>query len=329
MNALYPLKFKPQYKERIWGGKNLASLFRKSLPEGATIGESWELSTIEESSSIIQNGYLQDNDLQEIIPLYMGDLMGDQVYERFGDELPLLFKWIDAEDVLSVQVHPDDETAKKRHAAYGKNEMWYIIDAQKDSILYNGFNRDVSRAEFLQRLEDGNLEDVLLEVPVQAGDVFYIPAGRIHAIGKGIVLAEIQQSSDVTYRVYDWNRKDASGNARELHLELALDVIDYQKNKNTHSNYTPNWNKSVQVVKSPSFVTHFIQCNQAIERNYHFLDSFVVYFCLNGELSVECEGESYPLAAGECMLIPAEIKELKLHPNGEAKLLEVYIPELV
>lgn len=328
MNALYPLKFKSQYKERIWGGNRLASLFQKNLPQGSKIGESWELSTVEDSSSIIENGYLQGNDLLEIIPLYMGDLMGDQVYERFGDEFPLLFKLIDAEDVLSVQVHPDDSVSKKRHSAYGKNEMWYVIDAEKDSILYNGFNKNLSKEEFLQRLEDGTVEEDLQAVPVKPGDVFYIPAGRIHAIGKGIVLAEIQQSSDVTYRVYDWNRKDSIGQPRELHLDLAVDVIDYQQNKETYSNYTPIWNKSIQVVKSPSFVSHFIQCNQAIERNYHFLDSFVVYFCVEGTLEVQSEGEAYPLTAGECMLIPAEIKELRLHPKGEAKLLEVYIPEL-
>ncbi len=326
MNELYPIQFIPQFKERIWGGTRLAGTFGKKLPAGKPIGESWELSTVEDSVSLIANGFLEGNNLQEIIEIYMGDLMGEAVYEHFGDEFPLLFKLIDAEDILSVQVHPDDATAKAKHKAYGKNEMWYILDAEPGATIINGFNQDTNREEVARRLEDGSLAEILNEVEVKAGDVYFIPAGRIHAIGKGILLAEIQQSSDVTYRVFDWNRTDSEGNPRELHIELALDVLDYEATIYCKTNYKPELNKSVPVIQTPYFNMHLVKCSNPVRRDYTFLESFVVYFCTEGQVDVRVDGTNYGLQAGSCMLIPEEIKELEIIPLQESSLLEVYLP---
>lgn len=327
MQEIYPLKFKSIYKERIWGGQNLVRRFNKDLPPEQKIGESWELSTVEDHYSVVTNGFLAGNDLQEIIEIYMGDLLGENAYEKFGDEFPLLFKLIDAQDILSLQVHPDDQSAKKRHQAYGKSEMWYIIDAEPGSKIINGFSEDINEAVFLQKLTDGTLHEVLQEVEVKAGDVFYIPAGRIHAIGKGILLAEIQQSSDVTYRIYDWGRTDSQGKSRELHTDLALSVIDYQASPDPHSKYQSVPNKSVNLVKCEKFITNLIQLNGQIHRDFEWIDSFVVYFCIAGNLILKYPEGEEKISAGECLLIPANVRDLYLESKEESTILEVYLPE--
>ena len=238
---LYPLKFHPILKKKIWGGERLAY---KSKEHDESIGESWEISAVEDNISVVSNGILADNDLQELIEVYMGDLVGDHIYEKFGVEFPLLIKYIDANDDLSIQVHPDDETAKERHNAYGKTEMWYIVDADKDASLVLGFNHEIDKATYLQALHQNKLMDLLNVQKVKKGESFFIPAGLVHAIGKGCLIAEIQQTSDITYRIYDYNRKDANGNTRELHTDLATDVIDYSYQPQHRVNYTPQDNQS-------------------------------------------------------------------------------------
>lgn len=320
---LYPLKFKPRFKERIWGGDALAGRMGKRLPEGKKIGESWELSGVQGDISVVSNGKLKGNNLEELIEVYMGDLVGEKVFEKFGVEFPLLIKLIDAQDVLSIQVHPDDELARERHNSYGKTEMWYVIDNQPGSFLYVGFKDKVTREQYLEAVKNGNLPELLAKWVVKPGDAYFIPAGTIHAIGKGLLIAEIQQTSDVTYRVDDWGRVDDMGNPRELHTELAVDAIDFGEPKELDVTAAPIVNEAVNVAKSQYFTTNEIELDGSIERDYAPLDSFVIYMCLEGELKVGFPGGEEKLEKGETMLVPAEIDAVTL--SGKGNLLEVYI----
>ena len=321
----YPLKFHPILKQKIWGGEKLAY---KSNEHEEAIGESWEISAVEDNISVVSNGILADNDLQELIEVYMGELVGDHVYEKFGIEFPLLIKYIDANDDLSIQVHPDDETAKERHNAYGKTEMWYMVDAEKDASLVLGFNQEIDKNTYLQALHQNKLMDLLNVQKVKKGESFFIPAGLVHAIGKGCFIAEIQQTSDITYRIYDYNRKDANGNTRELHTDLATDVIDYSYHPQHKVNYTPHDNQSVQLVKCPYFTTNLLVFDRDIEKEYVRLDSFVIYMCLQGKFTITT-GECDPVLVnkGETVLVPACFKNLTLYPDDVTQVLEIYVEE--
>ncbi|PLX02977.1 MAG: mannose-6-phosphate isomerase [Marinilabiliales bacterium] len=322
---LYPLKFNPIFKEKIWGGNKLQSILNKKTGNYSNVGESWELSGIQNEISVVSNGFLKGNNLQEIIEVYMGDLVGESVYKKFGVEFPLLIKLIDANDDLSIQVHPDDKTAKERHKAYGKTEMWYILEADEDALIYTGFNKKTDKKEYLEYLHNGNVAQLMNKKRAFPGDVFYIPSGRVHAIGKGVFLAEIQQTSDITYRIFDWNRKDSNGKGRELHTDLAIDVIDYNfyDTYKTHPEIeenTPNLLSECQY-----FTTQIIKLSESIERDYFSIDSFVIYMCTKGSFTIEVNDESYPVYKGETILIPAELKNINLVPENEAELLEIYI----
>jgi len=328
MNELYPLKFKPILKEKIWGGQNLKRSLNKSIPLDKNIGESWEISGVENNISLVQNGFLADNNLNELIEIYMGDLVGDRVYDQFGLEFPLLIKFIDANDKLSVQVHPDDELAKVRHNTFGKTEMWYVIDAEKDAELISGFNHEMDKEHYLHHLNKNEITRILNFEKVKAGDVFLIPAGRVHAIGSGIVLAEIQQTSDITYRIFDWNRKDTDGNYRELHTDLAVDAIDYKHYDTYRTEYKSERNLTTEIIKHKYFQTNILEFDQQIEKNYNLLDSFVIYMCIDGEMEIIYnEKQKTVVKKGESVLIPAVFEHLVLNPVVQCKLLEVYIPE--
>ena len=328
MNELYPIKFKPILKEKIWGGQNLKSSLDKNIPSDKKVGESWEISGVDGNVSVVENGFLAENDLNELIEIYMGDLVGDRVYDKFGVEFPLLIKFIDANDKLSVQVHPDDKLAMERHNSYGKTEMWYVINAEKDAELISGFNHEMDKEHYLHHLNNNEITQILNFEKVKTGDVFFIPSGRVHAIGSGIVLAEIQQTSDVTYRIFDWNRKDNDGNFRELHTELAVDAIDYKKYDSYRTNYTSEKNTSSEIEKCDYFQTNILDFDQRIEKNYNQLDSFVIYMCLDGESEIIYdENEKISITKGETVLIPAVFEHLILNPVNTCKLLEIYIPE--
>ena len=322
---LYPLKFSPILKDKIWGGTKLKSLFNKSA-ETDKLGESWELSGYEGDESVVTNGYLAGNNLTELIEIYMGELIGDTIFDEYGLAFPLLFKLIDANENLSIQVHPNDETAAERHNSYGKTEMWYVVDADPGSELIIGFSDDCSRETYLNAMSEDKVEDLLLKVPVTKGDVFFIPAGRVHAIGKGVVVAEIQQSSDITYRIYDYKRKDDNGNERELHTEQALDVINFEASREPKTVYTPILNETTPLVTCDYFTTNMLRFNKRRERHYATIDSFVSYMCLEGNFSIEFEGDITIISKGDTVLIPASIDELSLIPVGEVTLLEVYVP---
>ncbi|MFO7880301.1 MAG: type I phosphomannose isomerase catalytic subunit [Bacteroidales bacterium] len=322
--ALYPMKFKPIFKSKIWGGKKLKTILNKTdAPEDA--GESWEISAVQENISVLDNGFLKGNNLQELIEIYMGDLVGPQVYDKFGNEFPLLIKFIDANDNLSVQVHPGDETARERHNAYGKTEMWYVIQADAGSELISGFNQEISKEEFVARMNDNRIVEVLNFTEVKAGDVFFIPAGRIHATGKGILFAEIQQTSDITYRVYDWNRKDKQGKGRELHTELARDVIDYSPVDKARTDYRDETDKPARIISSEYFVTNYIHLKNDLTKSYLSCNSFVVLICVKGKLALKWEHGSISMEKGETVLLPYELMEVSFVPENESILLETYI----
>lgn len=327
MKQLYPLKFKPIIKEPIWGGDKLKRILSK---QGATdqTGESWEISAVEGNISEVCNGFLAGNSLVELIEVYMGDLVGEKVFSKFGLTFPLLIKFIDACQDLSIQVHPNDQVAKERHNSYGKTEMWYVIEAEENAELIAGFKSSVNRETYLKHLEQEELGQILNFEKVKPGDVFFIPAGRIHAIGKGIVLAEIQQTSNITYRVYDYKRKDANGNERELHTELAVDVIDYDHHENYKTSYVEQANMACNLVDCNYFTTNTLLLDKTLERDIVQLDSFVIYMCLEGAASIEYNGNSQEeITKGETLLIPAELYNYTIVPKGKTRLLEIYISD--
>ncbi len=326
MKNLYPLKFNSIFKERIWGGDKLPTLLNKNYSI-AHCGESWELSGVQDDISVVSDGFLKGNSLEELIEVYMGELVGEKVYDQFGTEFPLLIKYIDANDRLSIQVHPDDELAKERHGAYGKTEMWYVVQADVGAELISGFNRTIDRETYLIALQNGKLEDLLQFDPVKQGDVFFIPAGRVHGIGKGIVVAEIQQTSDVTYRIFDYNRVDDQGKPRELHTELALDAINFNHYPKGQTDYQPKLNEPAELVKCKYFTTNLLQITDSVERDFSSLDTFVIYLCMEGGYTLHWESESIPVQKGETLLVPASIENFVLIPvsGRETKLLEVYI----
>jgi mannose-6-phosphate isomerase len=326
MNNLYPMKFTPIYLDKIWGGQKIKTELGKDFGNLPNCGESWEISGVPGNISVVSNGFLAGNELEELIEIYMGDLVGDHAYEKFGLEFPLLIKFIDANDDLSVQVHPDDKLAKERHQAFGKTEMWYVLQADKGAKLNCGFSKPVDANEYLQKLSSGELMDILNFVEVKAGDVFFMPAGRVHAIGKGILVAEIQQTSDITYRIFDYNRKDAKGNERELHTDLALAAIDFTYHDNFRTEYTTELNKSSEVISCDYFKTSVLEFDQPVEKDIYGLDSFVIYICVEGEY--EIIGNEAPVLAkkGETVLVPASLSQFRLNPvNGMVKLLEVHV----
>ncbi len=326
MSGLYPLKFKPVYHDKIWGGNRLRTVLGKDYGTLPNCGESWEVSGVEGNISEVQNGFLEGNSLQELVEIYMGDLVGDKIYKRFGDEFPLLIKFIDAEQDLSVQVHPNDELSKKRHNAYGKTEMWYVVAAEKGALINSGFNQEVTKEKYLDYFNQGKLSELLHYDEVFPGDVFFIPAGRVHAIGKGALVAEIQQTSDVTYRIFDYNRKDKNGNERELHTDLALDAISFDYRENYKTVYQSVKNSSSGIVSCEYFTTNLLEFDKEIEKDYNQLDSFVIYMNLEGEFEIEYEDGKVAVKKGETILIPANLETFRLLPvSKEVKTLEVYI----
>ena len=321
---LYPLKFHPILKKKIWGGERLAY---KSKEHDESIGESWEISAVEDNISVVSNGILADNDLQELIEVYMGDLVGDHIYEKFGVEFPLLIKYIDANDDLSIQVHPDDETAKERHNAYGKTEMWYVVDADKGAKLRSGFSEQITPKEYKERVLNNTITDVLQEYEIKPGDVFFLPAGRVHSIGAGAFIAEIQQTSDITYRIYDFNRKDANGKTRELHTDLAREAINYEVLDDYRTKYEAVKDEPVELVACPYFTTSVYDMTEEISCDYSELDSFVIFICMEGACKIkDNEGNELKVGAGESILLPATTQDVTITPEaGNVKLLETYV----
>lgn len=323
--SLYPLKFAPILKPVIWGGSDICR-FKGIESPLESIGESWEISGVRGNISHISNGHLAGTSLEELLNRYGEGLAGKKVYQKFGNTFPLLIKFIDARDDLSIQVHPDDALAKERHGSFGKTEMWYVINAAPGAFLYSGFEESITPEEYPETVKNNTFIDKLKRYDVKAGDVFYLPAGRVHAIGAGCFIAEIQQTSDITYRIYDYNRKDANGNSRELHTELAKDAIDFKIYDSYKTDYKNNINHPVKLVISPYFTTHLLEMDTPMRRDYTTLDSFVIYICVAGHCTVKDDkGNNEIIRQGESMLIPADTQSVTIIPDEFTQLLETYV----
>lgn len=324
MTLDFPLTFNPILKERIWGGDKLTKVFKKGS-DTSGIGESWELSDVDGDVSIVSNGPLKGKSLKDLIQTYKGKLVGEKVYDAFGNSFPILIKYIDAKTPLSVQVHPSNELAKTRHNSFGKNEMWYIMEAEEQAELIVGFNQKLTQKSYKRTVDEGQILEILNTEEISKGDTFYIPTGRVHAIGAGVVLAEIQQTSDVTYRIYDYQRVDVkTGKERELHTELALDAIDYKLHDTYKTSYTLEENKSSELVYSPYFKTNIIQLKGNLTQDYSSLDSFVIYMCVEGNAEIKCSHNTFQLNFGQTMMLPASVENVELKSDN-AKLLEVFL----
>lgn len=318
-----PIKFEPILKSTIWGGEKIIPF--KGLDSNATkVGESWEISGVKNNESIVANGAAKGKTLNALVAEMKGDLVGKANYERFGDEFPLLIKFIDACDDLSIQVHPTDEIAHRQGKSRGKTEMWYIMDSDPDAHLRSGLKKKITPEEYKAMVADNTILDAIDEYAVKEGDCFFLPAGRIHSIGKGCFLAEIQQTSDVTYRIYDFNRRDANGNTRELHTREAAESINYDVESNYRTEYQPKKNEPVSLVSCPYFTTAVYDLCEPMTLDYSELDSFVILIGMKGSATiVDNEGHETTLRGGESLLVPATTKTLEV--KGEIKMLETYV----
>lgn len=322
---LYPLKFQPILKKIIWGGSDICE-FKKISPKQDGIGESWEISGVEGNVSVVANGELAGKPLDEVLQIHKAELVGEKVYEKFGDTFPLLIKFIDARDDLSIQVHPNDELAKEKHNSFGKTEMWYVVKATPDAFLYSGFATAITPEEYIKTVKNNTFTDKLQKFNVKPGDVFFLPAGRVHAIGSGCFIAEIQQTSNITYRIYDYNRKDSQGNSRELHTELAKDAIDYKVYNNYQTEYSPHINHPVELVSCEYFTTNLLEMDIPLARHYEHLDSFVIYICMQGHCTLkDNKGNSMFIEQGETVLLPADTQSTLIIPSETTKILETFV----
>jgi mannose-6-phosphate isomerase len=325
MSSLYPLKFKTIFKAKIWGGEKIKTYLGKDFSPLPNCGETWEVSGVKSDVSIIANGVLSGTSLADLLAKEKENLIGKKNYERFGDEFPLLIKFIDANDDLSIQVHPNDELAEKRHHSKGKTEMWYVIQADEGSTLISGFNQEMDKETYLKKFNAGELISILNKEEAKAGDVFFLPAGRVHTIGKGLLIAEIQQTSDITYRIYDFDRVDADGNKRELHVKEALDAIDFTYHKNYKTKYQPTINQPVELVDCNYFTTNVLEYTKEVVKDYSNLDSFIIHVCLEGSYILKYGIEEIPVQMGDCVLIPATIDQVLMTTNNGFKILETYV----
>ena len=325
MSTLYPFKFKTIYKDKIWGGQKINTYLGKDFSPLPNCGETWEISGVKSDVSVIDGGALQGQSLDALLETYKEELVGKSVYQRFGNEFPLLVKFIDANDWLSIQVHPNDALARERHNSFGKTEMWYIIEADPGSTLITGFNQELDEKIYLEKFNGGHLNDILNHETAVAGDVFFLPAGRVHTIGKGLLIAEIQQTSDITYRIYDFDRVDDKGNKRELHTQEALAAIDYTLYPEYKTQYEHVKNKEVSVVTCPYFTTNILDFTEGLSKDYSAIDSFVIHVCVAGTYTLVYNDTRFDVKMGECLLLPNSVEKVELETTSGFKILESYI----
>jgi mannose-6-phosphate isomerase len=323
---LYPLKFNTIFKEKIWGGQKVNTVLHKDFSPLKNCGETWEISGVEGNLSKVSEGPLKGSSLPDLIEEFKGELVGDKVYAEFGNEFPLLVKFIDAAEDLSIQVHPNDELARSRHDSRGKSEMWYVFQADEGAKLIAGFNKDTNQEEYLDFLNSGRLTELLNIEQVEAGDCFYLPAGRVHTIGAGLLLAEIQQTSDITYRIYDFDRLDEEGNKRELHTEESLAALDYKHYSQYKTPYKRVLNEVVPLVKSQYFQTNLLEYTTGIIREHYRKDSFVIYTCCEGVGEIKALGQTTSFSIGDAILVPRSAPEIHIRSNSGFKMLETFMP---
>ena len=318
------LKLKPSGKDYIWGGHKLVDNYGKEMT-GDRLAETWELSCHPDGPSFVDNGEDAGKTLRQYIEEHGKKVLGTNC-ERFED-FPILTKFIDAQDNLSIQVHPDNEYALKNEGQYGKTEMWYVVDADKGAKLRSGFSEQITPKEYKERVLNNTITDVLQEYEIKPGDVFFLPAGRVHSIGAGAFIAEIQQTSDITYRIYDFNRKDANGKTRELHTDLAREAINYEVLDDYRTKYEAVKDEPVELVACPYFTTSVYDMTEEISCDYSELDSFVIFICMEGACRIkDNEGNELKVGAGESILLPATTQDVTITPEaGNVKLLETYV----
>ena len=316
------IKFRPILKQVLWGGNKIIP-FKQLDANMEQVGESWEVSGVKDNESIVANGQYEGMKLNDLVALMKGDLVGKENYERFGNEFPLLIKFIDASKQLSIQVHPNDEQAKAKGLKRGKTEMWYIMESAPDATLLSGLKRAITPEEYKAMVENDTIIDALCEYRVGEGDVFYLPAGRIHSIGAGTFLAEIQETSDVTYRIYDFKRKDKDGNYRQLHTEEASECIDYSVENDYRTKYKARKNEGVELAQCAHFTTSVYDLDEPMLLDYSELDSFVVLIALSGECTLSTGDAETQLRAGETVLLPATTQTLNV--SGTVKFLETFV----
>ena len=320
---MQPIKFQPLLKQTLWGGDKIVT-FKHIDSQLENVGESWEISGVKDNETIVKEGQLKGKSLNEVVAELKDRLVGKENYQRFGDEFPLLIKFIDARQDLSIQVHPNDEIAHKQGKPRGKTEMWYLMESEPGAKLYCGLKKQITPDQYKEMVDNDTICDALAQYEVKEGDCFFLPAGRIHAIGPGCFLAEIQQTSDVTYRIYDYKRKDKNGNYRELHTKLAAESINYQVENDYRTHYVGRLNKGVSLVQCPYFCTAVYDLNEPMTLDYSELDSFVILIGLKGEGRItDNEGNEVSIMAGDTLLIPATTETLRV--SGTIKFLETYI----
>ena len=320
---MQPIKFQPLLKQTLWGGDKIVT-FKHLDSQLENVGESWEISGVKDNETIVKEGPLKGKSLNEVVAELKDRLVGKDNYQRFGDEFPLLIKFIDARQDLSIQVHPNDEIAHKQGKPHGKTEMWYLMESEPGAKLYCGLKKQITPDQYKEMVDNDTICDALAQYEVKEGDCFFLPAGRIHAIGPGCFLAEIQQTSDVTYRIYDYKRKDKNGNYRELHTKLAAESINYQVENDYRTHYVGRLNKGVSLVQCPYFCTAVYDLNEPMTLDYSELDSFVILIGLKGEGKItDNEGNEVSIMAGDTLLIPATTETLSV--SGTIKFLETYI----
>lgn len=323
---MYPLKFNTLFKSVVWGGEKIAP-FKGVKTDQRNIGESWELSGVKGNESVVSDGELAGKTITELAQSYKGTLLGQKVYKKTGAEFPLLIKFIDARDDLSIQVHPNDKLAAERHnGSKGKTEMWYVVQADENAHLMSGLTQKITPEEYASKVDDNTVTDVLHDYKVKAGDVFFLPAGRIHSIGSGCFIAEIQQTSDITYRIYDFGRKGLDGKPRELHTELSKAAIDYNVLPDYKTTYTEKRNEENELVSCNYFTTSLYDLDTPVTKDVRSLDSFLIVICIAGRGTLtDTENHTVSLKQGETVLIPASTESVNFRPEGRLKLLTSYI----
>ncbi len=327
---LYPLKFKPVLLDKIWGGQRLKSWYQPESDKMINIGEAWVLSAFEGRMSPVANGHLEGDTLQDVLEVYMNELVGDKVYEEFGNTFPLLVKFIDADAALSVQVHPDDEYAVENEQSLGKTEMWYVMDdGAKDATIIAGWKEDMSPERVRKEIEEGSVMESMNHYNVHGGEYVVIKAGLVHSLKNGAVVAEIQENSDVTYRMYDYHRRDAEGNTRELHIDKSLDVLNYKASRSALKYVSDDIVQNL--AQTPFFTVNLLTLDRTVQRDYAPLDSFVAFLCVDGSAGIdttelpEDAGSKVTIRKGELCLVPAILNDVTITPQGKAKLLEIYV----
>lgn len=319
------MKFNPILKEKIWGGQKISKHFGMIDPEFQNCGEMWALSAVDKSESEVSNGHFAGNTLAEMSEIFMDDFIGEQLYQKYNTTFPLLLKIIDANDYLSVQVHPNDAIAKEKHGLqFGKSEMWYVIQADAGAHIIAGFNQPMTKDKLLNHIAQGTVKEILNYEPMQSGDFVYIPSGMVHAMGPGLLIAEIQQTSDITYRLNDWERLDDKGNSRELHIDEAVDAINYEIKPKVFRNFNPKINQTTPMISSPYFSTSYINLTSIVEKNLEEMDSFVIYFSVSGSFELHFDKGKVDVAPGECVLVPAITEKVFLLPSPSAHIIEIF-----